>query len=199
MSRLRSIAGRTESDYVDGQAIYSAWYELVPKAPVTLKLAVHSGDRISAKVTVSGMTVTVSLSDLTTGRSATKVLHMADADTSSAEWIAEAPSVQTGYGSQVVPLADFGKVTFSGATATADGHTGTIADPAWTAERVDLVSAGGGPSRVAAAEIATAEATTSGLASSGSAFSVSWNGDTATAGQYGYGGGGWRHSPGPGF
>ena len=84
----------TESDYVNGRATYAAWYELVPKAPVTLKLAVHAGDRVTAKVTVDGTTVTVSLSDVTTGRSTTKVLHMADPDTSSAEWIAEAPSVQ---------------------------------------------------------------------------------------------------------
>ena len=132
----------TESDYANGKATYSAWYELVPKGPVTLKLTVHPGDRMSAKVSVSGTTVTVTMSDLTTGKTITKTLHTSDIDVSSAEWITEAPSEETFDGNyQVVPLADFGKVTFTGATATStDGHTGTISDSAWSAQRVNLAS-----------------------------------------------------------
>ena len=182
----------TQSDYVDGRATYTAWYELVPKAAVTLKLKVHPGDHITAKVSVAGTTVTVSIADTTTGRSTTKVLHMAAPDTSSAEWIAEAPSVQTGDGYQVVPLADFGKVTFTHATATADGHTGPITDSAWTAERIDLVASasGYGP------PVATG-ATASTLAAGGSAFSVSWRQSGAPTGAYGYGP--WGHGHGPGL
>src|SRR4051794_8949317 len=81
----------TESDYVDGQATYSAWYELLPDAPVTLNLDVSPGDKMHAAVTVDGTTVTITLSNLTTGKSTTKTLHMSDPDTTSAEWIAEAP------------------------------------------------------------------------------------------------------------
>ena len=101
---------------------------------------------MTAKVTVNGTTVVVSISDLTTGKSVTKTLHMAGPDTSSAEWVAEAPSVETGDGNyQVVPLADFGKVTFTSATATTTGgHTGSISDSAWTSRRVVLVSSDGG-------------------------------------------------------
>jgi Peptidase A4 family len=176
----------TQSDYVNGRATYTAWYELVPKAAVTLKLTVRPGDHISANVTVDGTTVTVSISDTTTGRSTTRTQHMASPDTTSAEWIAEAPSIATGDGGyQVVPLADFGTVGFTRATATAGGHSGSIADAEWTAERVDLV-AGGGESPVAA--------TTSALASSGSSFSVSWS---RTGGAYGYGA--WPDEHGPGF
>jgi hypothetical protein len=40
-----------------GQATQYAWYELVPKAPVKMNVAIHSGDRISARVTVTGTNV----------------------------------------------------------------------------------------------------------------------------------------------
>ena len=77
----------------DGTASYFAWYELVPAAPVKVDLAIHPGDHISSKVSVSGQQVTMYLSDETTGQSFTKTLQMPNTpDTSSAEWIAEAPS-----------------------------------------------------------------------------------------------------------
>jgi len=171
----------TDSNFVDGQATYSAWYELVPEAPVTLRLDVSAGDHISAKVSVSGTRVTVRLSDLTTGRSVTKTLHMSDPDTSSAEWIAEAPSVETAGGEYaVVPLADFGTARFTHASATADGHTGDIDDAAWSAEKVDMAGSSGGyggyPGRGAVAQLETGEATTSSLTSGGSSFRVTWGG-----------------------
>ncbi|HWK28617.1 MAG TPA: G1 family glutamic endopeptidase [Solirubrobacter sp.] len=185
----------TESDYADGQATYSAWCELVPKAPVTLKLTVRPGDHMTGKVTVSGTQVTVAIADTTTGTSVTKTLRMSDPDTSSAEWVAEAPSLESGDGNaQVVPLADFGTVAFTGATATADGHTGSISDGDWSAYKVDLVSdqagawGGGrmfGPDAVASG---TGTATTSALARNGSSFSVRWTAAEAAAGSGGDGG-----------
>ena len=126
----------------DGSTDYYAWYELVPAAPVQLDLAIHPGDHISAKVSVNGTNVTVSLTDQTTGQSANKTLQMDSPDTSSAEWIAEAPSACDGSGCcQPLPLSDFGTVQFTGATATADGHTGTISDSNWSAQPVTLGSA----------------------------------------------------------
>jgi hypothetical protein len=201
----------TESDDVGGQTSYYAWYELVPSAPVQLNLSVHPGDRMSGKVSANGTNVTVSISDLTTGKSVTKALQMSNPDTSSAEWVAEAPSASTQAGSyQVLPLADFGKVTFTGASATAGGHTGSISDSNWTAQKVQLASSTGtggfpggpggipGAARVAASIGSAGEATTSSLSSGGSSFSVSWqsssSGQSAPSGSsgggYGYGGGG---------
>ena len=58
----------TESDYTGGRATYYACYELVPSPPVTLNLSVRPGDHMSAKVTVADTKVTVSLSNLTTGK-----------------------------------------------------------------------------------------------------------------------------------
>jgi hypothetical protein len=179
----------TEADCTaNGAVSYSAWYELVPAASVKINLEVSPGDKISAAVKVNGAKVTVQVSNLTTKKSFSKTIAMASPDTSSAEWIAEAPSVVAPGGTQVLPLTNFGTVKFSSAAATtADGHTGPISDPAWTATRIELVTQGAGRptpfSRfVAAGTAATAMPTT--LSSNGRAFSVAWKaGSTVPAGQ----------------
>ncbi|MEA2226844.1 MAG: hypothetical protein QOD81_2319 [Solirubrobacteraceae bacterium] len=176
----------TESDYVDGEASYVAWYELVPAASQPLALTIHPGDQVSAQVTVHGTTVTVSLADKTTGKAVTKTLQMPSPDTSSAEWIAETPSTAaSGLQGEILPLADFGTVDFTKASATAGGHTGSITDSHWTAEQVDLGSprevfrgpgpgyAGPPPPDSLPRDQASAVATPSPLTSNGSAFSVS--------------------------
>jgi hypothetical protein len=180
----------TAADVVNGQTTYYAWYELVPSAQVKLNLAIHPGDQMSGRVTVNGTAVTISLSDQTTGKSVTQTLQMSAPNTSSAEWIAEAPAAQAGYaGYQILPLADFGKVTFTNTSATADGHSGPIADPGWTVQRVDMASAGasgrfsgpggsfsglgGVPQQLAAG------ATAGTVSSNGSSFTVSYTSDAA--------------------
>jgi hypothetical protein len=187
----------------DGTTDYYAWYELVPAAPVKLDLAIKPGDHISAKVSVSGSNVTVSLSDQTTGQSTTKTLQMDSPDTSSAEWIAEAPSACDGSGScQPLPLADFGTVQFTSASATANGHTGTISDPNWSAQAVQL--GGSGASDVSYSSQDASSATPSSLSSDGSSFSVASQtgsgstGSAGGAGDYGYGDGGYGDGGYPG-
>jgi Peptidase A4 family len=178
----------TSADTVNGQAKYYAWYELVPAPETQLNLAVHPGDHITGKVSVSGTAVTISLWDTTTGQSVTKHLQMSNPDTSSAEWIAEAPSSQSQDGSyQPLPLADFGKVTFTGASATSNGHTGSISDSDWSLQQVQLTSpsgsgnwAGGGAGIAGSGQgfVSTesgAGAQTSSLSTDGSSFSVSWS------------------------
>ena len=174
-----------------------------------LGLAIHPGDHISAKVSVSGSNVTVWLSDQTTGQSTTKNLQMSNPDTSSAEWIAEAPSQCDSSGScQPLPLADFGTVQFSGASATANGHTGTIDDSAWGAAPIALGSNGTDFASLGSSG-STAGATPSSLSSGGSAFSVAWqqNGTTDVSGAGGsaggsgdgsYGNGGYGYGGNPG-
>jgi hypothetical protein len=188
----------TSSDTVDGQTQYYAWYELVPAPETQLNLAVQPGDHITGEVNVSGSTVTVSLSDRTTGQSVTKQLQMSNPDTSSAEWIAEAPSSQTQFGNfQPLPLADFGSVMFTGASATSDGHSGSISDPAWSVQQVQLAPSGGGVdgrgAGIAGGQFVSGQssggAQASSLSSDGSSFSVSYNGANAEASGYGAGGG----------
>jgi Peptidase A4 family len=188
----------------DGGTDYYAWYELVPAAPVKLDLAIKPGDHISAEVSVSGTNVTVSLADQTTGQSTTKTLQMDSPDTSSAEWIAEAPSACDGSGScQPLPLADFGSVDFTSATATANGHTGPISDSSWTSQPVAL--GGSGASDVSySADAGASGASPSSLSSDGSSFSVAYQADSGStgaaggAGDDGYGDGGYGYGGYPG-
>ena len=185
----------TEADCSSsGQAKYFAWYELVPAAPVRLGLTITPGDHVTTRVRVSGTTVTINLSDATSGQSVTKTLSMSNPDTSSAEWIAEAPSAcgQSASNCSPLPLANFGSVKFSGATATtSDGHTGPISDPAWTATEVALQSGAGGygaPQFTSADASSSAGATPSSLSSNGESFSVAWS-DGASSSSTGVGSG----------
>jgi hypothetical protein len=178
----------TAAQVTGGQTTYYAWYELLPAAQVALPLTINAGDHVPAKVTVNGTNVTISLADTTTGKSVTKTLQMSNPDTSSAEWIAEAPATESADGAtQILPLADFGRVTFTGASATADGHSGSIADPGWAVTQVDLspgatsqfVSGGSPYSQAGLADAlsqqASAGASTAGLSDSGSSFTVSYS------------------------
>jgi len=124
-----------------GRAQYSVWYELVPAAAVPIKLKLSAGDSISAVVVVSGQTVTLRLRNLTRRTVFTKRLTMAAPDVSSAEWIAEAPSeCNSALRCRVLPLSNFGSVTFSqAAAATVGAHAGTISDAAWAATAIELV------------------------------------------------------------
>ena len=177
----------TSADSVDGRAKYYAWYELLPSAQVKLSIAIHPGDHISARVTVSTTTVTVWLSDTTTGQSVTKSLRMNNPDSSSAEWIAEPPSTTTPQPGvyQTLPLANFGKATFTAAFATADGHTGSISDPSWSAAQVQLTpasnfsdpSAGGSFSPAGSpvgSQSSSGGASTASVSADGTSFSVSY-------------------------
>lgn len=156
----------TDSDYVNGQAQYYAWYEMYPAGFVKLSLAISPGDTISASVsnTSPGQFV-LSLTDVTTGKSFSTTQTSSQAQRSSAEWILEAPSSTAG----ILPLANFGTINFSGASAVVNGTSGP-ADNSWsgsTLYQIDMV----GRHRAL-------KATTSALSDSGnpltSNFSVTW-------------------------
>jgi hypothetical protein len=165
----------TESDCsAAGHAHYSAWYELVPDTSRTIHMAVDAGDRMAVRVSVSGLRVTIRLRDLTRGTAFTRTLAARAVDTTSAEWIVEAPSECFAGGCRVLPLAAFADTTFSSARAvSATAHAGTITDPLWASTAIDLSADGpqlGGPRgrRMSGAASATAGA----LSAAGSAFTV---------------------------
>lgn len=100
----------TEADCSNGSPVYSAWYEMYPKYPVTYRNPVSAGDQMSASVTSStGGSFRLTLSDTTKGWTQTTSQRLKSAKLGSAEVIAEAP---TGSGG-VLPLADFGTAQFS--------------------------------------------------------------------------------------
>src|ERR1700744_504980 len=193
----------------EGTASYYAWYELVPKAPVRVDLPVSAGDHISSKVTVDGTSVSIWLSDETSGQTFSKTLSMSDPDTSSAEWIAEAPSQCDGSVSSCtpLPLTDFGTAQFTSSSATdTDGHTGPISDPEWAATAVTLSPDAGSMGFQGASFSSTGSsggATPSALSDDGAAFSVAYSSDGSAAqsggdgtGGYGAGSGGYGDGSG---
>jgi len=193
----------TESDCTAaGTARYSAWYELVPAGSVKIALKVAPGDKLSASVGVAGTKVSVKLTNLTSGKSFSRLLTMAAPDTSSAEWIAEAPSLCATVDSsscRQAALTDFGKVSFSSSSVTnSSGHTGTITDPSWsaTALALDGAAAGFGFGHFAS-ESGAAQAQPGALRSGGSSFAVTWSSAPASGPGYGNGGPGYGNG-GPG-
>jgi hypothetical protein len=153
---------------------------------VTIKLTVRPGDAISATVAVSGTTVSVRIANTTRGTVFAKSLTMPVApDVSSAEWIAEAPSTCGRYGCTPLPLANFGTASFTSASATtADGHTGTISDPAWAATAVALQGTTAGRFRFAAS-LTVANAIPGALSGDGASFGVAWQQAVVTRPRWG--------------
>jgi len=104
----------TDADCSGSTPQYYAWYEMYPKFPVNLKGTVRPGDHLSASVTTDGRGgFTLTISDSTQGWTNTTTARLKSAKLASAEVIAEAPSSSGG----VLPLANFGTVSFTGATA----------------------------------------------------------------------------------
>jgi hypothetical protein len=136
---LEQIGTEVDCD-AGGNAVSSAWYELVPAPSNMISLAVHPGDVMRATVDVVGHQVTIDLENLTTHRTFRKSLYAPSVDVSSAEWIVEAPSeCISRFACQALPLANFGSVTFDSASArSAKGTAGSIAARGWWRTKIDL-------------------------------------------------------------
>jgi hypothetical protein len=168
----------TEVDCTAAGAVRStAWFELVPQASRAVRLVVRPGDALTATVAVQGRRVTMTLRDATTGRWFHKTLSPALADTSSAEWIAEAPSVCLGSGScRTLPLADFGSAQFTSARVrTTRGHVGSIADRSWARTKISLFPGKGRVLTTAELQNSTGAAIPSPLGRRGSEFTVHYS------------------------
>jgi len=149
----------TDSDCSSGKPQYYAWYEMYPKFPSNLRMTVKPGDVMTAEVKYNANgKFLLTITDTTTGASFSTTQNGKSAKRSSAEWIAEAPS-----SGGVLPLADFGTAQFQGASATLNGHTGTISDTSWQKDALTMATSSG-----------VTKALPSSLSPDGSAFSVTW-------------------------
>lgn len=131
-----------------------AWYEMFPAAPVYFSNTLVAGDSMKATVSAtSAGAFTLTLTDSTRGWSHT--IHQTNASLarSSAEVIAEAPSSSSG----VLPLANFGTVTFR--SAGVNGGTLGASNPT----SITMVTSSG-----------TVKASVSGI-SGGTSFSSTWH------------------------
>jgi hypothetical protein len=99
------------------QVQYQAWFETLPQTTQQIPLTVNAGDSVTGSVTqTSSGEWQVSFRDNTTGgQYATQIAYASSL--SSAEWIEEAPSDQDG----IMPLDQFGAVSFSSAYAVLNG------------------------------------------------------------------------------
>jgi hypothetical protein len=139
---------------------YYAWYEMYPNPSVQISgFVVHPTDVISAHVSVSGSTYTLTLDDTTTGAHFS-TSQSTSAANSSAEWVAEAPS-SCFLTCRVLPLANFGTVNFTGSYTTAGGATKSISG--WTNDRI-----------VMASQTGAVKAQPSALSADGTSFSDAW-------------------------
>lgn len=150
-----------------GKAKYYAFYQTYPNPLVMLPIIIRPGDVVSAEVQYTGLlnvylltltnrTLTLNLAlPITLPEVARKI-----ATRRSAEWVVEAPNTSDG---RILPLANFGTVTFDRASATIGRRSGDIASSAWEQTPVHLVNGKG--ERLASAGRLNAD---------GDGFSVSW-------------------------
>lgn len=160
-----------------GRPVLSTWYELVPAPSTAVSFPLSAGDLIDATVSVKGHRVTLSLYDTTRRRGFTKTLSAQALDTSSAEWIVEAPSDCNGIDAcQTLPLANFGTSTFTGAKAqSSTGRLGSISNSGWSATKIDLLPGGRRFTAYQDSGPAAAQATPSVLLDGGSEFKVAYS------------------------
>jgi len=109
--------------YKSGAVSFDSWYEWYPdNAYDFTSFAVSAGDEIKVSiVSTSTKAGTVTLNNLTTGKSASKTLSAPSTSATlcqkDAEWIVE----DYESGSSLVSLADFGTVTFTGCSTNGAG------------------------------------------------------------------------------
>lgn len=159
----------TDSDCSGRTPQYYAWYEFYPNPSYEItSLTIKPGDHMFAKVVYSGSQFTITIEDVTTGKSYSKSSTVRGASRSSAEWIAEAPCCTARGG--ILPLADFGTVLFgedsTGVSSTnyaTDGNTNGPIGSFSSIEEITMATSGGAK-----------EAVPSSLSSDGTSFSVKW-------------------------
>lgn len=153
----------TEHEWVDGEQINYAWFEIYPNASLEFAgFPVNVGDYISAAVLYLGSNifelVIVNNTQATYAVAPFAQTTLANAERVSAEWIVEAP-----YENGILPLADFGVAYFNGCEATINGVTGAINNSNWANESLMMVNNAGG-----------LKASTSILFPGGIGFDVVW-------------------------
>src|SRR6266851_6400734 len=124
-------AGTQDVASGSGQSQYQAWIETLPQPSQQVPLAVAPGDSVTVSINETGPGTGVwqiAFKNNTSGQTYQTTANYTSSQ-SSAEWIEEAPSGPNG----IVPLDNFGSVSFNSATAIVNGQT------------VDLTQAGAQP------------------------------------------------------
>ena len=122
-SDCESLTGKS------GTPTYYAWFEFYPNPSYAIEFShgISPGDSMIAEVKYAGQATgagrrgsgaqfTVTITDTTKGETYTITSTAPSANESSAEWITEAPCC--GRAGSILPLADFGSISFNSGAAT---------------------------------------------------------------------------------
>ena len=154
----------TEQDWASGRQSNYAWFEMYPNESYEIMgFPVDVGDSITATVAYVALN-TFSLSIMnntkkvffTIPQSYTK---SSVAQRSSAEWIIEAPSLNT-----VLPLAHFSTIFFSNCATTISNTNGTVQNRAWQTDAITM-----------ATQTGVTKSAPSALSANGTSFSAVWH------------------------
>ncbi len=142
-----------------GKAYYYTWWEMYPSNKIQyVGKHVRAGDAITAVVIDNGNSYTLKVTDHTTaGNSFTRKITCRGCQSASAEWIAERTSGPAG----LLPLAKFGRVTFSGAQVGVRASRGSIGK--YAHDTVTMINHSG-----------STMASVSGLRAGGTRFDITW-------------------------
>jgi hypothetical protein len=119
------IQAGTEDSGSGSQNEYQAWIEMLPAASQQVPLAVRPGDTFTVSMDEQGagsQNWLIVMTNNTAGKVYQTTVHYRSSR-SSVEWIEEAPSGRNG----VLPIDNFGAISFSRATAIKDGETMSLA------------------------------------------------------------------------
>lgn len=107
-----------------GTVVYQAWVEKLPEVSRPVPLTVLPGHTVTVSIDFQGEDMwLITLTNNTTGQSLVRTETYSSTH-SSAEWIQEAPFSRR----RVLPLSEFGSITFSSGSAVRDGVGLSIAD-----------------------------------------------------------------------
>ncbi len=165
----------TESDYYDGAAHYTAWYEVLPAAETPISgISVSPGDIINASVTqVPGTSDewNVTLVDVTQHKGFSIIVTYSSSQKSS-DWVEERPELCSGSSCSLTTLASFGTAYYgsdnTGVPGTNFANMGSGTEPISSmpgVTSITMVSENG--------RTLTTLATPSALSTDGTSFTVS--------------------------
>ncbi len=163
-------AGTQDVSLGAGQFQFQTWIEMLPAASQQVSLAVVPGDSITVSIDEQGAGTgmwQVSMKNNTSNQSFQTSVQYTSTE-SSAEWVEEAPAGSRG----ILPLDNFGSVSFTDASATQNGQAVSLADLG--ARPITMVNA-----------TKEALAVPSRVGGDGSSFMVVRTSATATAGRGG--------------
>jgi hypothetical protein len=160
----------TEADCIGASPSYYAFYEVSPNSTIRIEgMTIAAGDRIVAEVTYSAPEFTFTIKDETSGKAYRTSATVADAQRSSAEWIAS-----IAYDGEILPLTDFGTVLFgedsTGVTGTNSATDSTNSGPIGAFPAADIEQF----TKIGTATSPQTSTCTS-LSSDGTSFSCTWS------------------------